>query len=417
MRAPERFPYSVNLSPIRVEEFINYHRHAIPLPADGQSLNLDVRAARLDEGGVVQIGLSTARLYSPSDAPPLNLVLVIDRSCSMAGARMLRVQRAISAFVEALRPQDRVALVGFGDRAEVLLKARAPLQLGPLNDAVQRLGTSGSTNLHAGLMLGYREALRHYAPERSNRVILLTDGIANRGETRPEAIARASSAFNRRGIDLTTIGLGRNFRESLLRSLAEAGRGQLHFVGDAADIKKTFMDELESLLAPAAKDIQVAVELGVDRSKVQVYGHQPRYEGSTMLMDLENMGRGATQVIMVEVPDSEVHGPINVVVSYRDAQTLKARELRSALNPAALTLDQRPLADPEVRKNYVIARVAWGIHQGVAPARRGALQEAIAALTDGVRFARARYAPKRDPDVDRVVGIADQYLQSLSRER
>ena len=57
---------------------------------------------------------------------PLNLCLVVDRSTSMRGDRMDRVQKALLLLLEQVADSDTLALVSFSDRAEVLLPA-APL--------------------------------------------------------------------------------------------------------------------------------------------------------------------------------------------------------------------------------------------------------------------------------------------------
>src|SRR6185369_16249322 len=101
-----------------------------------------------------------------------------------------------------------------------------------LRRAIDCLVPDGSTNLHSGLMLGYAEAKKHFRAGATNRVILLTDGIANTGVVEPERIAAESSEFNGQGIDLSTIGVGLDLNNDLLRTLARSGRGLYHFISD-----------------------------------------------------------------------------------------------------------------------------------------------------------------------------------------
>lgn len=82
-------------------------------------------------------------------------------------------------------------------------------------------------------MLWYPEARKHYRKDATNRVLLLTDEIANRGVTESEKLARDSMRFSDEGIDLSTIGVGMGLNQDLLRQLAKSGRGLFHFVADA----------------------------------------------------------------------------------------------------------------------------------------------------------------------------------------
>ncbi len=110
-------------------------------------------------------------------------------------------------------------------------------------------------------MLGYKEALKQFKREGTNRVVLLTDGIANQGVTDPAQIARESLSFNDRGVDLSTIGVGLDLNKDLLRDLAKSGRGLFHFVADAQDIDKVFLKEVQSLVAPVASEPNLEIRV------------------------------------------------------------------------------------------------------------------------------------------------------------
>src|SRR6185295_17895077 len=121
------------------------------------------------------------------------------------------------------------------------------------------LRPEGSTNLHAGLVLGLGELERGAAEQRVARVLLLTDGMANVGVTDPEQIVRDAKAYQGRGgrgIDVSTIGFGTEIDRVLLARLAEGGHGCAQFIGDDGDIAKVFEREAQSLLAPVARDVE-----------------------------------------------------------------------------------------------------------------------------------------------------------------
>src|SRR5687767_7429281 len=211
---------------VAVEELVNYHKHRLPLPKSGQAVAMDTRwgnfeISRSQREAVLQIGFTTAEVNERTDLRPLNLVLVIDKSGSMAESdKMSRVKESLHTMLGKLRADDIVSIVAFDSTAQVLHPA-CPIGDGyALRRAIDCLTPNGGTNLHSGLMLGYREAKRYFRAGATNRVIMLTDGIANQGVTDPGRIAAESSEFNGQGIDLSTIGVGLDLNNDLLRTLA-----------------------------------------------------------------------------------------------------------------------------------------------------------------------------------------------------
>src|SRR5215510_9543173 len=116
---------------VAVEEFVNYHKHRLPLPKSGQAVAMDTRwgnaeISRSQREAVLQIGFTTAEVNERTDLRPLNLVLVIDKSGSMADDdKMSRVKESLRTMLTRLRPDDIVAIVAFDSSAQVLYPARS----------------------------------------------------------------------------------------------------------------------------------------------------------------------------------------------------------------------------------------------------------------------------------------------------
>jgi uncharacterized protein YegL len=289
---------------VAVADIVNYHRHRLPLPRAGEPVAMDVRfggeAAVPGGEAMLQIGFTTAPSGDRQDLPPLNLALVIDCSGSMADAGKLdAVKRGLLAFADRLRRDDQVAIVTFSDEAQLLCPRRPFDGGGWFRSAVEQLAPGGSTNLHGGLMLGLREVGNDPLPRGSNRVILLTDGIANRGVVEPEAILADSRKFTAEDVDLTTIGVGKDLDTALLDRLARGGRGLFHFVADGKDIAKVFVDEAEGLIASVARAVELRVELPPGLELVQSYGHEYRRDGRELVFALPDMNRGMTAVVLL----------------------------------------------------------------------------------------------------------------------
>ena len=319
---------------IAVEEIVNYHRHRLPLPKSGQGVAMDVRWGNENysagQPAVLQIGFTTAEFNDSSDVRPLNLALVIDHSGSMAAAdKMSQVKQALQTLIGKLRPEDLVSIVIFDDTAEVVLAATTVGNGQAHRRAIESIYPDGSTNINAGLMLGYEEVARNLRDDYTNRVILLTDGIANQGETNPQRIADNSLRFNERGIDLSTIGVGQDLDNDLLKTLAKRGRGLYHFVADGRDVEKVFVNEVQSLLSPVARDVRVEIESDSALRLERIYGYEPRRSGNRVNIDLDDMNNGVTQVIMLKYAPGERAGRVNVRLSYYDLEQKRCRQIYS----------------------------------------------------------------------------------------
>jgi Mg-chelatase subunit ChlD len=412
---------------VAVEEFVNYHRHQIGRPKVGEAVLMDVRWGNdrvPAEGGeaVLQVGFSTALASDRAQLPPVNLALVIDKSGSMADAdKLSKVKESLLTLVNQLRETDTLSIVVFDSEAEVLRPARRLGDREEVRRLIRGLEPGSSTNIHAGLMLGYREALKHFNREGANRVVLLTDGIANQGVTDPAQIARESLSFNDRGVDLSTIGVGLDLNKDLLRDLAKSGRGLFHFVADAQDIDKVFLREVQSLVAPVANEPNLQVEYGPGVELVQVYGYEPeRYPGG-LRVKLDDMNQGLTQVVLLRfrVRPRAWGGPgaippVRVNFGYYDLAQKRPVAVREE---ARLSFGGAGdlLRDPEVGKNFTIAQLAQAIRDMAAEVEAQRYREAEQVIAAAVSKTQQRYPHLEDEDITRTLTVAKRYQEMVRK--
>jgi Ca-activated chloride channel family protein len=408
---------------VAVEEFVNYRKHRLPLPKAGQAVALDTRwgndeISDAQREAVLQIGFTTAEVSERTDLRPLNLALVIDKSGSMADSdKMSRVKQALRVLIGKLRPADIVSIVVFDTDAEVLFPA-APIGDGyELRKAIDCIEPNGSTNLHAGLMLGYKEAQKNLRQGATNRVILLTDGIANVGVVAPDKIAAESSEFNGLGLDLSTIGVGLDLNNDLLRTLATSGRGLYHFVSDNQDIEKVFVEEVQSLISSVAKKVEVSIEPDPNLEIEKIYGYAPKTRATGVSISLDNMNNGLTEVVMIRFRaknPAQSSSFVKVRLSYFDVKRQKTVEVVQEVRAVpAERKNSDLLADTEVKKNYTIAELAQSLFDMTAAAKRQNYRQAENFLNSSVATAYRRFPNMEDEDVKFILNIIEGYRRDL----
>lgn len=250
---------------VRPEEFVNYFEQDYPAP-DGTGFRITVDGAPTPfvQGSrhhLVRVGLQT-RKVEPEDRKAAVLTFVIDVSGSMADPGKLDlVKESLTLLLDQLRPSDRVGIVVYGDTARVLQEPVAVGDKTALKRAIGELRPEGSTNVEAGLKEGYAVARRAFTDGAINRVVLLSDGVANVGATGPEAILAQIEEQAGKGIQLATIGFGIHFNDRLMERLADQGDGFYAYVDDRREAERLFLRHLTSTLETQAIDAKAQVEL------------------------------------------------------------------------------------------------------------------------------------------------------------
>lgn len=219
----------------------------------------------------------------PDVRAPLNVALVVDRSGSMRGDPMAQARKASRTFVDALERQDRVSLIAFDHRIDTEVESIAvdsesrPI----LHNAIDRLDARGATNISGGLKAGYEEVARHSDPEMVERIVLMTDGIPNRGITSNEGLEAKTAGIRKNGVSTTALGFGPDYEAELLAAMAVEGAGNFRHVTDASDLEKAFADEIDDLQSTVASGVTVDLQprSGVEIEEVFGYSRESLADG------------------------------------------------------------------------------------------------------------------------------------------
>ena len=309
---------------------------------------------------------------------PVNVAFVIDRSGSMNGERIAQARAAASMAVNRLNQRDVASVVVFDNVADVLMQAQPVHDPALFDTAIRQIHVRGSTAIHAGVLVGANEVRRYHELGRLNRVVLLSDGGANVGPSRPADFAALGSALLREGISVSTIGLGLGYNEDLMLALARAGDGNHAFAREPTDLVQIFNKEFDDVLASCAQTVSIDIELKPGVQVVKALSRDGSIESGRARF-LMNQVYAATEhyVLMeIEVDKSLAAGEQELGI-VKVAYTLPGSGARQTLD--AKVLARLGATDAEVKAG-VDNRVGEAVIEQIT---RGRTQEAIALRDQG----------------------------------
>jgi Ca-activated chloride channel family protein len=281
--------------------------------------------------------------------PHLNLSLVLDRSGSMEGEKMLRAREAAAFCIDQLLADDRVSVVVFDDRIDLLVPSQPVENRAAIKERIAQVRARNSTALHAAWVRGGLEVSSHLRNEAINRVVLITDGLANVGETSVDRIVGQAGELAGRQVTTSTIGIGSDFNEDLLIPMAEAGRGNAWHVERADDMARIFATELQGLVAQVGH----TASLGLTPA-----------DGVTVkdvLNDFEVAHTGR-----YKLPNLLAGAPVEVVVrvklpAQRAVERFKAMDVRLAWNPQDAPSSHREVLNTSLTVEFADPAEADGL--------------------------------------------------------
>ena len=342
-------------SQVRPHELLNYFSFDTVTPDADQTFDVLASAERDGDALAVAFAVKGA---TPADQP-LDLTLVVDRSCSMeAEGRMDYTRRGLRQMTDQLQRGDRLDVVLFDDTKCVPLENYVVGRDDPklLAETIDRLQPLGGTDLDLGLREGYRVAKAHTETQgRNRRMMLITDAQLNTGDVNPNTVTEIGKAYDADGIRLTGVGVGRDFNDQVLDMLTEKGKGAYVYLGSEAVVDRIFGAGFASLTRTIAHDVQFELQLPNSLAMEKFYGE----EISTVAEDVQPIHyyAGTSQVFLQElaIRDGNVvrNDPVVLTIRYRDAITGEP-ETRTFKTTVGAMLDSDP---HNVRKG--LALMAW----------------------------------------------------------
>ncbi len=269
-----------------IEGFLNEHDTHLPAPDYDMFATLHGFLGLFYDPQVeepliaMQIGLNSGVSPAEIEAKSFNLVVVVDESDSMAAdGKIAMVRSGLMLLLDEMDENDQLAIVTYSNDAEIHMgfKPTSDDFKPYISDKIDAIGTHGSTNLYAGMVMGYELAENHKeahaADDALYRVMLLSDGVVTAGINSTATIVAKSAEYNQKGIGITTIGVGSDFNQELMYELANQGGGNFYFIQDAAKLMDVFIHEIEYLMTPVAENLKISFTLPQGFEVEEIYGY------------------------------------------------------------------------------------------------------------------------------------------------
>lgn len=331
--------------------------------------------------------------------PPLNLGLVVDTSGSMEGEPIQHAREASLALVEALEPGDRLSIVAFGSRAEVLLEPTVldDAAIEKARAAIARMEARGTTEMAGGLQTSFSLVSQHLDPSGISRIVLLGDGVPND----PAPIRPLAQACAQRGIPITSLGLGLEFDEVLMGEIAQLSGGRFHYIEESSAVAGIFREEVLRLDRVVARNAVLVLTPGPGVTIDSVVGQNVTPMGPRVQLVIGDLAEGEHRDVFVRMqaqarrPGASVE-VLDASLTFVDGVVNAGSLVREKFLGARATADEGDIAEgrnAEVEREAERMRAAAVVVEAIRLARAGEAQRAEELLDEAEAVAVAAGEP------------------------
>ncbi|OTP92079.1 hypothetical protein B5S43_12110 [Gilliamella apicola] len=256
------------------------------------------------ETNYLKVSLSGQNIDSKKRVP-INLAIVIDKSGSMSGQRIEKAREAAILAVNMLNENDTLSIVAYDSEARVIVPAtKVDNRLRIIGLINENIYAEGGTALFAGLSKGIKQVENQLTKDKVNRIILLSDGQANIGPSSVDELSQLAIIAAKKNIAITTLGIGSDYNELLMSSIASYSDGNHVFVNNSADLENVFVHEFTDLMSAIAQDVVITIQLKNGVKPVRLLGRDGVIKGNEITVKMNQLFSNQEKYVLLEViPD------------------------------------------------------------------------------------------------------------------
>ncbi|MBF0410288.1 MAG: VWA domain-containing protein [Candidatus Riflebacteria bacterium] len=213
-----------------------------------------------NQNNYIKVGLSGFSEKNLVGRTPVNLAIVLDKSGSMSGSKLQHAKEAAVMAIGRLTNDDILSVIAYDSEVEVLVPATKVSDREQIYTSIRQISAGSNTALFAGVSKAAGEIRKFIDRGRVNRIILLSDGIANEGPSSPEELGELGASLSREGISVTTLGLGLGYNEDLMSELARRSDGNHAFIETPTELARIFNAEFGDVMSVIAQEVKVEIE-------------------------------------------------------------------------------------------------------------------------------------------------------------
>jgi Ca-activated chloride channel family protein len=269
-------------------DLVVYWRHQPGLPG-----SVDLVTYKPDAG---KRGTFMLTLTPGDDLQPItegsDWLFVLDVSGSMQG-KYATLAAGVQKALGRMRPNDRFRLVLFNNTSHELTAGyvnATPEMVKHYSDKLARYQPSGGTNLYAGLSQG----LQSLEADRSSAIILVTDGVANVGETEQQQFLKL---LNTKDVRLFTFIMGNSANRPLLEALTHHSNGFAVSISNSDDIVGKILEASSKMTHQALHGVELKID-GIKVTDMTPQNIGSLYRGQQLIVLGHYWGDGEAQVTL-----------------------------------------------------------------------------------------------------------------------
>lgn len=237
----------------------------------------------------LKVGMTGFKIPRTKERAPVNVAIVVDKSGSMSGAKLAAVKEVSKMVIHLLSSKDIVSVVSYNHYVDILLPATKLTNPESVKNKVDALTASGNTAIFAGVNKGAHEVRKFLSQNNVNRVILLSDGLANVGPKTPYEFGELGKSFINEGISVVAIGLGLDYNEDLMMALARESDGIHRFAEQPSDLGDIFDKDFGYALSAVANNLNLEITLAEGVRPVRLLGRSGHIQGNKVKLKLNQL--------------------------------------------------------------------------------------------------------------------------------